>query len=40
MNVEVYTSVKAVKYVFKYVYKGGDRTIVEVDDPLAYDELH
>jgi hypothetical protein len=30
INVEVYTSVAAVKYLYKYVYKGHDRAQVDV----------
>jgi hypothetical protein len=31
INVEVCSSVKAAKYLFKYVYKGGDRAMMRVD---------
>ena len=27
INLEVCSSIKAIKYIFKYVYKGGDRTV-------------
>jgi hypothetical protein len=30
INVEVYNNIHAVKYLFKYVYKGHDRAIVEI----------
>jgi len=30
INVEVYNNIRAVKYLFKYVYKGHDRAIVEI----------
>jgi len=30
INVEVCTSVQAVKYVFKYIYKGSDRAHVAI----------
>jgi hypothetical protein len=29
-NVEVYNNIRAVKYLFKYVYKGHDRATVEI----------
>ncbi|GJZ02049.1 hypothetical protein Tco_0520010 [Tanacetum coccineum] len=31
INVEVCSSIKSVKYVFKYVYKGHDKQVVKVD---------
>jgi len=30
MNVKVYTSVKSVKYIYKYIYKGNDRTTLQL----------
>ena len=30
INVEIYSSITAIKYLFKYVYKGHDRATVEV----------
>jgi hypothetical protein len=30
INIEVYNNIRAVKYLFKYVYKGHDRVIVEI----------
>jgi hypothetical protein len=30
INVEIATSVTSVKYLYKYVYKGGDRAIAEI----------
>ncbi len=30
INVEVYNNIRAIKYLFKYVYKGHDRAIVEI----------
>jgi len=30
INVEVYNNIRAVKYLFKYVYKGHDRATVEI----------
>lgn len=32
INVELCASVKSVKYIYKYVYKGGDRTIAGVTE--------
>ena len=32
LNVEVCSTVKAVKYIYKYVYKGPDRAIFELND--------
>ncbi|XP_022040020.1 uncharacterized protein LOC110942554 [Helianthus annuus] len=31
MNVEVCSSIKSVKYLFKYVYKGHDKQVIQVD---------
>ena len=31
INVEVCATVKAVKYIHKYIYKGADRTTVQID---------
>ncbi|XP_052626500.1 uncharacterized protein LOC111912907 [Lactuca sativa] len=31
MNVEVCSSIKSVKYAFKYVYKGHDKQVVQID---------
>ncbi|XP_076927916.1 uncharacterized protein LOC143591651 [Bidens hawaiensis] len=31
MNVEVCSSIKSVKYVFKYVYKGHDKQVIQID---------
>ena len=41
INVEACTSIKSIKYVFKYVYKGHDCASIErVEvDPLTYDEI-
>jgi hypothetical protein len=37
INVEISTSITSVKYLYKYVYKGGDRALAEIrrqpDDP-------
>jgi hypothetical protein len=30
INVEVYNNIRAVKYLFKYIYKGHDHAIVEI----------
>lgn len=32
INVEICSSVKAVKYIYKYVYKGGDRAMLEQEE--------
>ena len=32
MNVEVCSSIKSVKYLFKYVYKGHDKQVIHVDE--------
>jgi hypothetical protein len=37
INVESIASVKAVKYIYKYVYKGHDRTTIKFD--TAHDEI-
>jgi hypothetical protein len=34
INLEVCSSIKAIKYLFKYVYKGHDRAHVEIDDEI------
>ena len=34
INVEVSAGIHCVKYLFEYVYKGPDRTPVEVDGPV------
>ncbi|XP_024315925.1 uncharacterized protein LOC100821537 isoform X4 [Brachypodium distachyon] len=33
INVEVCSSIKAVKYLFKYIYKGHDRALMSLDEP-------
>jgi len=42
--VEICASVKAVKYIHKYIYKGSDKTTIEITqnttDPHRYDEIH
>ena len=30
LNVEICTSIKAVKYLYKYTYKGPDRAMMEI----------
>jgi len=30
INVEVYNNIRAIKYLFKYVYKGHDRVTIEI----------
>lgn len=33
INVEVCTTVKSVKYIYKYVYKGNDSANIRLEDP-------
>ncbi|KAK9749545.1 hypothetical protein RND81_02G133500 [Saponaria officinalis] len=43
LNVEVCSTVKAVKYLYKYMYKGHDRfsfALTETDSPTAIDEIN
>ncbi len=35
MNVEIFTTVKACKYLYKYVYKGNDKIIHAVTDQFS-----
>ncbi|XP_074265742.1 uncharacterized protein LOC141588186 [Silene latifolia] len=42
LNVEICSTIKAVKYMYKYVYKGHDRVSFAVTDPreqLSFDEI-
>ncbi|XP_044756839.1 uncharacterized protein LOC123315244 [Coccinella septempunctata] len=39
INVEVITSVGAVKYVFKYINKGPDAAVLQVRDEFVFDEI-
>lgn len=39
INVEVCSSIKAVKYLYKYIYKGHDRTSVSLDEPDSNGEI-
>lgn len=43
VNIEVTTGIKAVKYIYKYIYRGDDRAMVRVDTgeqvPRAPNEL-
>ena len=32
INVKIYASIKAVKYIYKYIYKGSDRIILQLID--------
>lgn len=32
INVEICSSVKTVKYFYKYIFKGSDRGVVETDE--------
>ena len=31
INIEIYSSVQAIKYIHKYIYKGSDRATIQVD---------
>ncbi|XP_038075107.1 uncharacterized protein LOC119742920 [Patiria miniata] len=35
MNVEICSSIKAVKYLYKYIYKGADRVVVSVNNTAS-----
>ncbi|CAN6571616.1 unnamed protein product [Malus baccata var. baccata] len=39
INVEIYASIKSVKYLYKYVYKGPAKVTVEVQSDPEYDEI-
>ena len=42
INLEVVSSVQAVKYIYKYVYKGSDRVMTSIahgDGPSIVDEI-
>ncbi|XP_011313593.1 uncharacterized protein, partial [Fopius arisanus] len=45
INVEVVTSIKSVKYLYKYIYKGHDAACVTINDPetneniISHDEI-
>ncbi|XP_044456809.1 uncharacterized protein [Triticum aestivum] len=39
INVEICSSIKAVKYLFKYIYKGHDRASVSVTDKVDEEEI-
>ncbi|XP_021808472.1 uncharacterized protein LOC110752178 [Prunus avium] len=39
INVEICASIKSVKYLYKYVYKGPDRVALEVQPDLVCDEI-
>ena len=40
MNVEACSSIKACKYLFKYVYKGHDRASFSVEPAGVVNEIH
>ncbi|KAL6124326.1 hypothetical protein ACLB2K_076839 [Fragaria x ananassa] len=39
INVEVCGSIKSVKYLYKYIYKGPDRVSLELQSNLEFDEI-
>ncbi|KAI5396483.1 hypothetical protein KIW84_062627 [Lathyrus oleraceus] len=39
INVEIYSSIKSIKYLYKYVYKGSDRVAMEVHKGSYMDEV-
>jgi hypothetical protein len=39
INVEVCSSTKAVKYLYKYIYKGHDKTSFNIDQPDANGDI-
>ena len=40
MNVEVCNTIGAVKYLFKYVYKGGDKVNFSLQKPVKSSNAH
>ncbi|SGY56310.1 BQ5605_C006g04125 [Microbotryum silenes-dioicae] len=40
VNVEIASGVAAIKYLYKYVYKGHDHTSFTIDEPEAQDEIN
>lgn len=40
INIEVCANLGAIKYVYKYIEKGHDRTAIQVEDELKEDELY
>ncbi|XP_020181911.1 uncharacterized protein [Aegilops tauschii subsp. strangulata] len=40
INVDVCSSIKAVKYLYKYIYKGHDRASFSIDQPDANGNIH
>ncbi|SGY19929.1 BQ5605_C017g08389 [Microbotryum silenes-dioicae] len=40
VNVEIASGVAVIKYLYKYVYKGHDRTSFTIDEPGAQDEIN
>jgi hypothetical protein len=39
INVEICTSIKAIAYINKYIFKGGDRTTLHVKGGMSTDEV-
>ncbi len=39
INIEIYIIVKTVKYIYKYIYKGSDKTTVEIQGQNGLNEV-
>ena len=39
INVEACTSIKAIQYLFKYIYKGHDQARIEIAEEIEHDEI-
>ena len=39
MNVEIYNSIKSIKYLYKYVYEGPNWVAMEVHRGIGMDEI-
>ncbi|XP_066923007.1 uncharacterized protein, partial [Clytia hemisphaerica] len=39
INVEACTSIKAIQYLFKYIYKGHDQARIEIVEEIEHDEI-
>jgi hypothetical protein len=40
INVEICSSIKAIKYLYKYIYKGPDRTTMRLDSNVDEVQMH